>query len=402
MGGVDLRQAEFTYLRRYPLDGAGHSIRWWAHDLVGNGPTASAVVTFGIDVMDVLLEPISADEWMRGTNASVSCIITDPEGDLEGSGVDPSSVEYSVLVSGTEGWSDWTSPGSVVQVDGLKVLQATTMITIGEGGDNYVRWRARDLAGNPIIVSPPETLLVDTEAPSLVNHWPLSSTFDLSEEAKAVATFTDGGGSGVDGDSLEYALARGSLDDLTEWTSAKVDGDPMDLVRGEVSLEGLNGHDNWIYWRVSDMAGNGPVQFGPYRLRFNLPPTAVIASPGDGSEFSTSDIVMLSAAGSSDPDPDDQLSYEWYSDVDGLLGSGPEVRVPLHPGEHRIRLVVNDGQGGDHLDEATIGLRVSEPTSVKEPVSPWLILLIILVVVGAIVAVREWRARKRRRFEGLL
>lgn len=383
-------------------EGDGHSIRWRAHDLVGNGPTMSAAVTFGIDVQDVLLEPISADEWMRGTDASISCIITDPQGNLAGSGVDPSSVEYSVLVSGTEGWSEWTTPESVVEVDGLKVVQATTMVTLGEGNDNYVRWRARDLAGNPIIVSPPETLLVDTEPPTLVNHWPLSSTFDVSEEAKAVATFMDGGGSGVDMDSVSYYVVPDPQAYIPAWISAKVDGDPMDLVRGEVALEGLDGHDHWIFWRVSDMAGNGPVQFGPYRLRFNLPPTAVIASPGDGSEFTTSDIVMLSAAGSSDPDPDDQLSYEWYSDVDGFLGSGPEVRVPLHPGEHRIRLVVNDGQGGDHLDEVSIGLRVQEPTSVKEPVSPWLILLLILVVVGAIVAVREWRARKRRRFEGLL
>ncbi|MCK4970037.1 MAG: hypothetical protein KAS77_05900, partial [Thermoplasmata archaeon] len=131
-------------------------------------------------------------------------------------------------------------------------------------------------------------------------------------------------------------------------------------------------------------------------------PSAVIASPSDGTGFETADVVWFSAAGSSDPDPDDQLSYQWWSDMDGFLGSGPEIRVPLHPGEHRIRLVVDDGQGGDHVDEAFVDLRVVEPATVKEPVSPWLILLIILIVVGSLAAVGEWKARKRRRLEGLI
>jgi hypothetical protein len=383
-------------------EGDGHSIRWRASDLVGNGPTVSAAVTFGIDVQDVLLEPISDDVWMRGTEASIGCIITDPVGDMEGSGVDVSSVEYSVLVSGSEGWSEWMAPVSVVEVEGLNVVQATTMVTLDEGSDNYVRWRARDLAGNPITVSPPDTMLVDTTPPTLVNHWPQGRTFGGEEEARAVATFMDGNGSGVDMATVEYALARGSQDAAPEWTGAKVDGDPADLVRCEVALQGLEGHDNWIYWRVSDLAGNGPAEFGPFRIRFNLPPTAVIARPTDGAGFSTSDLVELSAQGSSDPDPDDQLTYEWNSDLDGFLGSGPDVRVRLHPGEHRVRLVVTDGQGDSHVDEAVVTIQVKEPITVKEPVSPWLILLVILVAVAAIAAIREWRTRRRRRFEGLL
>ncbi len=381
-------------------EGDGHSIRWRAFDLVGNGPTMSTQVTFGIDVQDIALEPISVNIWARGTEAFLSCIVTDPQGDTEGSGVDVSTVEVSILVSGTDTWTEWSAPDSVVEVDGLAVVQATVQVTLGEGGDNYVRWRARDLAGNLIIVSPPETLLVDTMPPRMVNHWPRSSTFDMLDEARAVATFTDGNGSGVDMETLEYAISGGSDSAFSEWTPAIVSGDPDDLVRAEVVLGDLLGHDNWIKWRVSDLAGNGPVEFGAYRLMFNLGPTAVIASPSDGTGFETSDVVWFSAAGSSDPDPDDQLSYQWWSDMDGFLGSGPEIRVPLHPGEHRIRLVVEDGQGGDHIDEAFVDLLVVEPVTVKEPVSPWLILLIILIVVGSLAAVREWKARKRRRFEG--
>jgi hypothetical protein len=383
-------------------EGDGHSIRWRAFDLVGNGPTMSSQTTFGIDVQDVEVEPISINEWNRGTEAFISCIITDPQDPEEGSGVDISSVMVSILVSGTDTWTEWSVPDSVVEVDGLTVVQATVQVTLGEGGDNYIRWRASDLAGNAIIVSPPETLLVDTIPPQLVNHWPRSSTFDILGEARAVTTFTDGNGSGVDMSTLEYAISNGSDSAFSEWTSAVVSGSPDDLVRAEIVLEGLKGHDNWIKWRVSDLAGNGPVEFGSYRLAFNLGPSAVIASPSEGSDFETTEVVWFSAEGSSDPDPDDQLSYQWWSDMDGFLGSGPEIRVQLHPGEHRVRLVVEDGQGGDHIDEAFVDLRVVETVTVKEPVSPWLILLIILIIVGSVAAIREWKARKRRRLEGLI
>ena len=56
-------------------------------------------------------------------------------------------------------------------------------------------------------------------------------------------------------------------------------GDPDDLVRAEVPVDGMEGHDNWISWRAWDLAGNGPVEAGPFRLLFNLPPSAPRVHP---------------------------------------------------------------------------------------------------------------------------
>jgi hypothetical protein len=348
------------------------------------------------------VEPDAATDWLRGTEATVTCLVTDPDPGSGSSGVDPASVEVSVLRAGSGGWSDWMAPDTLVQVQGDSVVQATAVLELAEGRDNLVRWRARDTAGNSLIVSPPDTIRVDTTPPVLVSNWPREGTFDRPEDGRAMATFTDGPGSGVDGASVAISASLGAPDAFGPWQTVGVEGDPLDLLRAQVDLVGLVGHENWVMWRVSDAAGNGPVEFGPFRLRVNLPPTAVISDPRDGGSFGTEDIVVFSSEGSSDPDEDDQLTFQWWSDRDGMLGTGPGIRTPLTAGEHTITLYVDDGLGGNHTAEATVSVRVSEPTTVKEPLNLWLILLLILVSVAVIATLRELRARRRRRLEGFL
>ncbi len=383
-------------------EAGGHFIRWRAMDVLGNGPTVSTAVSFGIDTSEVEMEPDSEEGWLRSTSTELTCLVTDPDAGLGSSGVDLSSVEVSVLRSGSGGWSEWTAPDTLVEIQGTTVVLATAVVQLAEGQDNLVRWRARDTAGNQLVVSPPDTVLVDLTSPVLVSNWPREGTFDNPDDGRAIATFSDGMGAGVDPTSVEMSVSLGALDAFGPWEPVEAEGDPLDLLRAETAVEGLVGHDNWVLWRVSDVAGNGPVEFGPFRLRVNLPPTAVISSPVDGRSFGTEDVVVFSGEGSSDPDEDDHLTFQWWSDRDGMLGSGPGIRTPLTAGEHRITLYVDDGLGGDHTAEATITVKVTEPTQVKEPIDLWLILLIILVTVGAIATLREVRARRRRRLEGLL
>jgi hypothetical protein len=383
-------------------EGDGHSIRWRAMDVLGNGPTESAVLTFGVDSSPVELEPFAEKGWITSNNVFVTCLVTDPDAGLGSSGVDMATVEVSVLRAGAEGWSEWMAPDSVVEVSGTATVQATVGLELAEGSGNFVRWRAQDTAGNELVVSPPDMLMVDTTLPLMVSQWPRGGTFDSAQDGRAMATFTDGQGSGVDPTSVEMSVSLGSSMDFSQWTPVEVTGDPEDLLKAEVDIPGLEGHDNWVMWRVFDAAGNGPVEFGPFRLMVNLPPTAAIASPQEAEAFGTEDIVSFSAAGSSDPDEEDQLTYEWWSNVDGHLGSGSEIKIPLTAGEHHITLYVDDGLGGEHMVQATVDVKVTQPTYVKEPFNFWLIILIILIVVATIATFRELRARKRRRLEGFL
>jgi hypothetical protein len=256
-----------------------------------------------------------------------------------------------------------------------------------------------DTAGNPFIISAPDTLMIDTTSPLLVGHWPTERTFDSEIDARSVATFTDGDGSGVDMTTVEYSISLGGKDEFGPWVAVNSTGSADDVVRGEIDILAIDGHDNWISWRVRDLVGNGPVEFGPFQLKINLPPNAVIASPIEGGRFYHDEQIWLSGVGSSDPDPDDDLVFEWWSDIDGYLGMGRELPGVLSVGDHELTLKLDDGIGGDHVAVATTTMTVIERMEVKEPLSPWLIILLITISVGTVAALREYKKRRWDRFE---
>ncbi len=79
----------------------------------------------------------------------------------------------------------------------------------------------------------------------------------------------------------------------------------------------------------------------------NKPPVALLSSPGSGDEFLENDEIQFSGAGSMDPDQD-RLRYRWTSDIDGTLYDGytASFSIRLSPGNHEIRLEVDDQKGG--------------------------------------------------------
>lgn len=103
---------------------------------------------------------------------------------------------------------------------------------------------------------------------------------------------------------------------------------------------------------------------GSFRTQVYMPAAwspveARIDSPQDGAEVRCGDEVLLegSAVGGTPP-----YTYNWYSDHDGLLGSGASIPVStlglLHedgvPFAHTIELQVTDGRGVKGVDYATI------------------------------------------------
>ena len=94
----------------------------------------------------------------------------------------------------------------------------------------------------------------------------------------------------------------------------------------------------------------------------NRAPNAVITSPIDGAQVDELRAISFDGSSSSDPD-DDPLTYAW-SNVSGLLGTGPEFELVLPLGTHRVTLTVDDGQGNN--DTETVTVHVVEPVPLKE------------------------------------
>lgn len=85
-------------------------------------------------------------------------------------------------------------------------------------------------------------------------------------------------------------------------------------------------------------------------------PTVVeILSPGDSTELRAGEAVLLHGrAFSPDFATTPAEGMLWFSDRDGLLGTGPEARVTLSTGAHELTLRVADGLGGEAEDVVNV------------------------------------------------
>ncbi len=64
-----------------------------------------------------------------------------------GAGIDASSIEYSVSRDGLTNYGGWIS--AKLNTDGNTVSAETVSALLFQpGSTNYIRWRARDIAGN--------------------------------------------------------------------------------------------------------------------------------------------------------------------------------------------------------------------------------------------------------------
>ena len=111
-------------------------------------------------------------------------------------------------------------------------------------------------------------------------------------------------------------------------------------------------------WRISYAKGNQP------------PVAAATATPSTGAAPLS---VQLSAAGSSDADPGDTLSYSWDLDGDGNFGDSTAV-APTHvyteAGVHVATVRVSDPDGASDTASVTIHVNNTAPTATITSPSP--------------------------------
>jgi hypothetical protein len=155
-------------------EGYNNLIQWHARDIVGNNYTESETYQILVDISPVYFSnPLpNPDIWQN--NLSVLCNITIFD---EYSGVNASSIEFSTSTNGIWRYDDWQSARLTVNGN---ILHCSVTPNFIEGEDNYIRWRARDIAGNPYNISnnyqiriklnnPPETSLISPRNRSIIN-----------------------------------------------------------------------------------------------------------------------------------------------------------------------------------------------------------------------------------------
>jgi hypothetical protein len=142
-------------------NGINNLIRWQAKDSVGNGPTISQEFRIKVDT-----EPVSFSNAKPTINniSSTEEVQTGIKIIDSLSGVNASSVQYSISVDDGATWKQWEFVNNYINGNEINVLINLTFVN---GTGNRLKWRAWDLAGNGPTESDQYIIIVNTWTPPI-------------------------------------------------------------------------------------------------------------------------------------------------------------------------------------------------------------------------------------------
>ncbi len=267
-------------------EGAGNRVQWRAMDVVGNGYNASAEHIVLVDTGPVFFESPTPLPDQTSRSLDVTCSITVSDNT---SMVNASTIEFDVMKDGDTGWAGWTTAGEVTDELTKTVYEA---VTFSEGAENYIRWRATDLAGNTVVETEAYQVVVDVSNVTFSGATPPGDEWQRASPVWCGIDVTEVGPSLVDADTLEY---RWSSDNGTTWSTWTDAGESTDdvAVQGNVSIAFPDGAMNLVQWHCLDTATNGPAESDVHRV---LVDTEVVAFSGafpqDGEEHYTAELEV--------------------------------------------------------------------------------------------------------------
>ncbi len=328
----------------------------WAEDTVGNhGPEIFANIR--IDLTKVYFDAFypSSGIWITTIRPTCAILVNDTI-----TGVDPLSIEYETSTGGEGNLiGEWEqvqesyAPGNSLRV-----------VVVGwfrNGKDNFIHFRAKDLAGNDYGYSDAYNIWIDSDQPRFLLKSPADKdSFQINPVQNVQVQIIDTQ-SGVDAESIEYRFTTAGTDKYTPWKPYK-DAENGNNVFVNLKLTLRRGDGNYVQVRAKDLAGNPLKASYEYNIKVNTYPVIDITSP-TGGEILYSDIpITFDASDSFDLDGD-SISFKWYkSGPDGMeqFGITPLMTAKFVPGEHTIKLIVTDSVENSASFSFTILVEIPE------------------------------------------
>jgi hypothetical protein len=265
-------------------DGAGNRVRWRAKDLVGNGWAVSTPYQVRVDTRNVTFRDAFPDPDRWSTSLEVLCGVVIE--DLEGAGIDVSTVQWRVSpmnLSHYGAWNDWDE-GAVVDNG---TVDARALLSFAESGSNYVQWRAMDIAGNGFTTSPHYRVRADATPIAFSGFEPGEDRFQNVTRVTCWMTASDGpAGSGVDLSSISYRCGRGDAEapEWSDWVPVGMAG-TAPSTRFSIVLELAHAPDNLVQLGGRDVAGNPRAVSAVFRIVVDtVAPVFAEVRPGAGEK----------------------------------------------------------------------------------------------------------------------
>ena len=203
-----------------------------------------------------------------------------------------------------------------------------------------------------LVPAAPGTARVEVEGPGV------SGSLVAGPSAPEVALTSPNGGEVVngevltvawtaadaDGDTLAFTIQY-SADDGGTWEvlASDVDGRSVELATFNLSPSELG---RLRVWASDGIQSAHDSSDGPFRVPNRAPEVAIIA-PADGTIVARGQTLALIGEVSDRGTPPAAEQIEWYSDRDGVLGTGRRLAIAdLSAGAHVVTLRADDGHGG--------------------------------------------------------
>jgi hypothetical protein len=264
---------------------APNFLQFRAADRVGNGPAYSPAIRLMLDygAVEFGRQGAPMDGWLRTGDVSASFLVSN----TRGVAIDLSTVEYMVAspVAGP-----WQSAG----LTGTAPDAAFTLRLALADGTHTVSLRASLVEGG-LYQSRAYSFQVDATDPTVQVLAPTPGQW-TTEHTITARVFVDDATSGVDTSRLEYRYLPPGATVWGPWQAPTVQVAPQGVYASAV-LRLADGTDNFIEWRVSDLAGNGPAGSGYLRLLVDTRPVQFgTPVPADGARLEAVDRLSISVA----------------------------------------------------------------------------------------------------------
>jgi len=284
------------------------------------------------------------DDW-HSSGQVLTSITAD---DAATSGVRASSMEYSYSIDGGASWTAWSRQGLEITANGPRV-DGMVLLSLPDGDDNLLRWRATDLVGNGPVMSPELVIKVDTINVTYTGAVPGSDVWLIQLLVECGVTIRDMDGAGIEVASIQYRVSHANLSGYGGWQAwgASV-GDAQEVtVRQDIAMG--DSAFNYVQWRAKDIAGNGYTTSPHYRVRVDVSPIwfddfAPDAGPHGQSRIEVEVNVSDGLAGSGV----DLASIEYRVFTGGEWGGWAPVGMTGSSAHNRFSVVVTLADGEDN------------------------------------------------------
>jgi hypothetical protein len=287
--------------------------------------------------------PVPVDTiWHNTIDISPEVTINDAAGwEINGS-----SIEYSISTSGTnpESFGPWVSAGA----NGIQ-LEYTVFVNaqFANGDNNFIRWRAKNVATELYSGSEMFRILVDIEPVYYLNPNPDHNTWQYSTTVNCKITIRDNL-SGVERDSIQYRYKSSTDSVFSSWTSAglSIQNNAKSGYDCEVSVDLKSGIDNYIQWRAIDVMDNSDSGSSHFRIKVTTQkPITILLEPGNGNTIPDTRVILKWSA--TDPNADPMTFDVYFSDKRALVETlDPSVRITdnISGNQYNITELKNGGK----------------------------------------------------------